>query len=125
MSVRQDRAAELALEPRLTVVSGETGAGKSLTFQIPAKLLGGTVLDMRGEPLRYNTRETLLNPDFVKLAEAYGIRSMAVTQRSEVVPAVRAARQHDGPVLINFKVEQEDTVYPMVAAGAALRGDGG
>jgi acetolactate synthase I/II/III large subunit len=62
----------------------------------------------------------LLNPDFAKLAEAYGIRSMTISERSEVVPAVQAARQHDGPVLINFKVEQEDTVYPMVAAGAAL-----
>src|ERR1700747_1393345 len=62
----------------------------------------------------------LLNPDFVKVAEAYGIRSMAVTQRAEVVPAVQAARRHDGPVLIDFKVEQEDTVYPMVAAGASL-----
>ena len=62
----------------------------------------------------------LLNPNFVKLAEAYGIRSMAVTQRSEVVPAVQAARRHDGPVLMDFKVEQEDTVYPMVAAGASL-----
>ena len=62
----------------------------------------------------------LLNPDFAKLGEAYGIRSMTVTERSEVVPSVRAARQHDGPVLINFRVEQEDTVYPMVAAGASL-----
>ena len=62
----------------------------------------------------------LLNPDFAKLAEAYGIRSMNVKERSEVVPAVQTARQHDGPVLINFQVEQEDTVYPMVAAGAAL-----
>jgi len=62
----------------------------------------------------------LLNPDFVKLAEAYGIRSMAVTQRSQVVPAVQSARGHNGPVLIDFKVEQEDTVYPMVAAGASL-----
>jgi acetolactate synthase-1/2/3 large subunit len=62
----------------------------------------------------------LLNPDFEKLGEAYGIRSMTVTERSQVVPAVRAARQHDGPVLINFRVEQEDTVYPMVAAGASL-----
>jgi acetolactate synthase-1/2/3 large subunit len=62
----------------------------------------------------------LLNPDFAKLAEAYGIRSMTISERSQVVPAVQAARQHDGPVLINFKVEQEDTVYPMVAAGAAL-----
>ncbi len=62
----------------------------------------------------------LLNPDFVKLAEAYGIRSTTVSERSGVVPAVQAARQHEGPMLINFKVEQEDTVYPMVAAGAAL-----
>src|SRR5450755_1449356 len=62
----------------------------------------------------------LLNPDFAKLGEAYGIRSMTVTERSQVVPAVQAARQHDGPVLINFRVEQEDTVYPMVAAGASL-----
>jgi acetolactate synthase-1/2/3 large subunit len=45
---------------------------------------------------------------------------MTVSQRSEVVPAVQSARRHDGPVLINFKVEQEDTVYPMVAAGASL-----
>jgi acetolactate synthase I/II/III large subunit len=62
----------------------------------------------------------LLNPDFAKLAEAYGIRSATVSERSQVVPAVQSARQHDGPMLINFKVEQEDTVYPMVAAGAAL-----
>jgi len=62
----------------------------------------------------------LLNPDFAKLAEAYGIRSMTVTQRSEVVPAVQAARKHEGAVLIDFKVEQEDSVYPMVAAGASL-----
>jgi acetolactate synthase-1/2/3 large subunit len=62
----------------------------------------------------------LLNPDFQKLGEAYGIRSMTVTERSQVVPSVRAARDHDGPVLINFRVEQEDTVYPMVAAGASL-----
>jgi acetolactate synthase-1/2/3 large subunit len=62
----------------------------------------------------------LLNPEFSKLAEAYGIRSAVVTQRAEAVPAVQAARKHPGPVLIDFKVEQEDSVYPMVAAGAAL-----
>src|SRR5205085_5037692 len=61
----------------------------------------------------------LLNPNFVKVAEAYGIRSMAVIQRSQVLPSVRAARDHNGPVLLDFKVEQEDTGYPMVAAGAS------
>jgi acetolactate synthase-1/2/3 large subunit len=62
----------------------------------------------------------LLNPDFAKLAQAYGIKAFVVEKRADVVPAVRAAHAHEGPVLIDFKVEQEDTVYPMVAAGAAL-----
>ena len=62
----------------------------------------------------------LLSPNFGKLADAYGIRNITVTKRSEVVPAVQAARQHAGAVLIDFQVEQEDSVYPMVAAGAAL-----
>ena len=60
------------------------------------------------------------DPDFAKLAEAYGIRGRSVTQRSEVVEAVNEARQHPGPMLIDFHVEQEDSVYPMVPAGAAL-----
>jgi acetolactate synthase I/II/III large subunit len=62
----------------------------------------------------------LLNPDFAKLAQAYGIKTFVVDKRADVIPSVRAAQAHDGPVLIDFKVEQEDTVYPMVAAGAAL-----
>ncbi|HEV3482007.1 MAG TPA: biosynthetic-type acetolactate synthase large subunit [Candidatus Acidoferrales bacterium] len=62
----------------------------------------------------------LLNPNFAMLAQAYGIRNFVVQKRSEVIPAVKAAHAHEGPVLIDFKVEQEDTVYPMVAAGAAL-----
>ena len=62
----------------------------------------------------------LLNPNFAKLAEAYGIRARTVTERSQVVPAVESARAHDGTMLIDFQVEQEDSVYPMVAAGASL-----
>lgn len=62
----------------------------------------------------------LLSPDFAKLADAYGIRSAVVKQRAEVVPVVREAKEHDGPMLIDFQVEQEDSVYPMVPAGAAL-----
>jgi len=62
----------------------------------------------------------LLNPDFVKLAEAFGIRAVRVDSRQDVIPTVQAAREHDGPVLIDFRVEQEDTVYPMVPAGADL-----
>jgi acetolactate synthase I/II/III large subunit len=62
----------------------------------------------------------ILSPNFVKLADAFGIRSVAVTQRSQVVPTVEMAHKHNGPVLIDFQVEQEDSVYPMVAAGASL-----
>jgi acetolactate synthase-1/2/3 large subunit len=62
----------------------------------------------------------LLSPDFSVLASAYGIKSCAVNSRADVLPAVRSARSHQGPVLIDFQVEQEDTVYPMVPAGADL-----
>jgi acetolactate synthase-1/2/3 large subunit len=62
----------------------------------------------------------LLSPDFVKLADAYGIRADRVSARRDVVPAVEAARAHDGAVLLDFRVEQEDSVYPMVPAGADL-----
>jgi acetolactate synthase I/II/III large subunit len=62
----------------------------------------------------------LLSPDFAKIADAYGIRAKTITQRADVIPAVREAREHDGPVLLDFRVEQEDTVYPMVPAGADL-----
>src|SRR5207253_728487 len=51
---------------------------------------------------------------------AIGIRSRAVTSRGDVVPAIEDARAHQGPVVIDFRVEQEDTVYPMVPAGADL-----
>ena len=60
------------------------------------------------------------NPDFVKLAEAHGLLGLRVTQRSEVEAAVRAAHEAEGTVVIDFQVEREDSVYPMVPAGADL-----
>ncbi len=62
----------------------------------------------------------LVNPDFTKIADAYGILTFAVTHRDEVIPTVQRAREHPGPVIIDFRVEQEDSVYPMVPAGKAL-----
>jgi acetolactate synthase-1/2/3 large subunit len=62
----------------------------------------------------------LLSPDFAKLAGAFGISGVSVRTRSEAVSALRAARENPGPALIDFQVEQEDTVYPMVPAGADL-----
>jgi len=59
-------------------------------------------------------------PDFVKLAEAFGMWGRAVSCRADVADAVNHARRHPGGALIDFRVEQEDTVYPMVPSGADL-----
>jgi acetolactate synthase I/II/III large subunit len=62
----------------------------------------------------------LVSPDFVKLADAHGIPGRAVRKRSEVEAAVKEARSTPGAYLLNFLVEKEDSVYPMIPAGSAL-----
>ena len=62
----------------------------------------------------------LLSPDFAKLAECFGLAGATVKTRAAVGPAVTAARDDERTVVIDFQVEQEDTVYPMVPAGADL-----
>ena len=62
----------------------------------------------------------MLSPDFVKLAEAYGIQGHRVTKRPEVKEVVSAARRSGKPALIDFRVAKEEVVYPMVPSGAAL-----
>jgi acetolactate synthase-1/2/3 large subunit len=62
----------------------------------------------------------LHNPDFVKIAEAHGLTGLRVTTRSEVEAAVCKAEETDGTVVIDFRVEKEDSVYPMVPTGADL-----
>ena len=60
------------------------------------------------------------SPDYVKLADAHGLSGLRVTQRSEMAEALRQAREAPGAVVMDFRVEQEDIVYPMVSPGAAL-----
>jgi len=62
----------------------------------------------------------LVAPDFVALANAFGIRGERITSRKEVVSTIESARSTDQPVLLDFRVEQEDSVYPMVPAGKPL-----
>ncbi len=62
----------------------------------------------------------ILSPDFVKLADAHGIPGAHVTERKQVVPTVTKARTGSVAYLINFAVEKEDGVYPMIAPGSAL-----
>ena len=71
----------------------------------------------------YNRRYAatpMRSPDFVKLTEAHGLTGLRVTTRSQVAEAVHIAQQTEGTVVIDFRVEQEDSVYPMVPTGAAL-----
>ena len=62
----------------------------------------------------------LSSPDFVKIAEAYGIPALRVKHNGEVVSAIEQAMNYQGPFLIDFMVEPEENVYPMVLPGAAL-----
>ncbi len=68
---------------------------------------------------RYNATP-MHSPDFCKLADAYGIPSIRVTSRHEIPAAVEKAESIRGPVLVEFRVEKADIVYPMVPAGADL-----
>jgi len=60
------------------------------------------------------------NPDFVKLAEAYGILGLRVTDREQVVPTVKKALEHKGPVVIDFVVDPEEYVYPTIPSGQTV-----
>lgn len=75
------------------------------------------------QELFYNKRYSstpLKNPDFVKLAEAYGAKGLRVTRKDEVAPAIKEALATDNVVMIDFVVEPEENVFPMVPAGEAL-----
>jgi acetolactate synthase-1/2/3 large subunit len=62
----------------------------------------------------------ITGPDYIKLADAYGIAGLRVTTKEDVVPTLEKARQIKGPVLIDFHVEGEENVYPMVPSGASI-----
>jgi acetolactate synthase-1/2/3 large subunit len=62
----------------------------------------------------------LVSPDFCRLAEAYGLKAISVNRRADVIPAVQQARGSESTVVIDFRVEQEDSVYPMVPSGGNL-----
>ena len=59
-------------------------------------------------------------PDFIKLAEAYGVGAIRVTEHEDVLPALRQAQIHDGPFLVEFVVDSSTNVYPMVPPGGSL-----
>jgi len=62
----------------------------------------------------------LSGPDFAKLAEAYGVPGLTVREKGAVAPAVEQAAAAEGPMLIDFHIEPEENVYPMVASGSPI-----
>ncbi len=60
------------------------------------------------------------NPDFVKLADAFGILGIRVTEKSQVRSAIERAMEYDGPALIDFVVDEEENVFPMIPAGQTV-----
>ena len=62
----------------------------------------------------------LSGPDFVKIAGAYGIPGLQVTKKIDVVPAIQQAAAAPGSFLIDFRIEPEENVYPMVPPGGSL-----
>jgi len=71
---------------------------------------------------RYSNTCISFAPDFVKLAEAYGAAGIRVEQKTEVAPAIeRALSITDRPIIIDFRVEREENVYPMVPRGKSVK----
>ena len=62
----------------------------------------------------------ITGPDYLKLADAYGMAGFRVTEKKDVVPTLTKARAIDGPVLIEFQVVDEENVYPMVPSGGSI-----
>jgi len=68
----------------------------------------------------YAHTDIMATPDFVKLAEAYGALGLRANTTADVEPVIKQALEHDGPVVIDFVVEREEGVYPMVPAGSSI-----
>jgi acetolactate synthase-1/2/3 large subunit len=65
-------------------------------------------------------KDPTLCPDFVKLAESYGVRGIRVTDKKDVKKALKETFETDGPVVVDFIIEREENVFPMVPAGESI-----
>lgn len=69
----------------------------------------------------YVATEYTHNPDFVKLAEAFGMLGIRVTDKKQVRAALESAMEYDGPAIVDFVVEEEENVFPMIPAGQTIK----
>ena len=100
----------------------------AVQYNLPVKvvILNNGFLGMvrQWQELFYNKRysQTMMDyaPDFVKLAEAYGGHGLRATKPEEVVPTLEKGLSLPGPVMMDFKIEREECVYPMVKPGRPI-----
>ncbi|MCP5097524.1 MAG: biosynthetic-type acetolactate synthase large subunit [Chloroflexi bacterium] len=105
---------------QMTMVELSTVVQEQLPIKIAIINNGYLGMVRQWQDVFYNKRHSgtpLFNPDFVKIAEAYGIPARAVTTNQEAFDAIQEAQAYDGPFLIDFQVEEFTNVYPMVAPG--------
>ncbi|MEJ2748214.1 MAG: biosynthetic-type acetolactate synthase large subunit [Anaerolineae bacterium] len=105
---------------QMTMVELSTVMQERLPIKIAIINNGFLGMVRQWQDVFYNKRHSgtpLFNPDFVKLAEAYGIPGRAVTNKDDVYDAIKQAQATEGPFLLDFQVEEFTNVYPMVAPG--------
>jgi acetolactate synthase-1/2/3 large subunit len=105
---------------QMTMVELSTVMQERLPIKIAIINNGFLGMVRQWQDVFYNKRHSgtpLFNPDFVKLAEAYGIPGRAVTNKDDVYAALKEAQAAEGPFLLDFQVEEFTNVYPMVAPG--------
>ena len=108
---------------QMTITELATAVQENANIKIAIINNGYLGMVRQWQQLFYDSRysETpISSPDYVKLSEAYGLKGIRVISRPEIPGAIEEAQNINGPVLIEFVVEQHDMVYPMVPAGADL-----
>ncbi|MCD6134588.1 MAG: biosynthetic-type acetolactate synthase large subunit [Candidatus Omnitrophica bacterium] len=97
------------------------------TYKIPVKIiiLNNNYLGMvrQWQELFYKKRYAatpLDNPDFVKVAEGFGVKAMRIEKEKDIKKAIKEIIAYKGPVLADFWIEEEENVFPMVPAGASI-----
>ena len=108
---------------QMTITELATAVQENANIKIAIINNGYLGMVRQWQQLFYDSRysETpISSPDYVKLSEAYGLKGIRVISRPEIPVAIEEAQNINGPVLVEFVVEQHDMVYPMVPAGADL-----
>ena len=108
---------------QMTITELATAVQENVNINIAIINNGYLGMVRQWQELFYDSRfaETpISSPDYLKIAEAYGLKGYRVHSRNEIPKVVKDAKQNAGPVMIEFIVEKHDVVYPMVPTGAAL-----